>query len=169
MRLTHLYAEALFQSIEEEEKALAILSEGQELQKVLAAFPEFTEWLDLHPDAFPIIGEPLRTKFSDILLNFLEVLTQDGLLHDYESVIQAYQLILVEEDLLYDIKIESAKELSQELKERLTALIEKRWGDSYFLSYEVKPDLIHGLKMTVNNAIIDTSIQSRLDAIRKGV
>ena len=49
-----------------------------------------------------------------------------------KTITEDYRLILVEENLLYDVKIFSAVSLSSESKNQIEQLVEKRWGSKLY-------------------------------------
>ena len=86
-----------------------------------------------------------------------------------KTITEDYRLILVEENLLYDVKIFSAVSLSSESKNQIEQLVEKRWGSNYLLNYIVDKKILGGIRLEVNGAVIDTTFRSRIDQIIREV
>ena len=103
------------------------------------------------------------------MLNFLEVLAEDRLLSQLDTVIEDYRLVLVENNLLFEVKVYSSKPLSDHTQNQLVEMIESRWGKDYLIDYRVDPKTLGGLKLEVNGAVIDTTFRSRIDQIIREV
>lgn len=62
--------------------------------------------------------------------------------------------------------IETAQPLSPEQTSALTAALEKRFGKTIEATVTVNPALIGGARVTVGDAVIDGSVQAKLEAMR---
>lgn len=61
--------------------------------------------------------------------------------------------------------VQSAQELSSESKAGIEELIESRLGYKPTVKYELEPDLIAGIRIQINDQLIDASIKQRLEEV----
>jgi ATP synthase F1 delta subunit len=168
MRLTKQYAYALLASIPDE-NAVGFYHDLVRVANVFENIPEYIRLVDYKPEEFSLIRETLEEEYHSIIVNFLEVLAQDGMLSRLNTVIEDYRLALVEENLLFDVKVYSAKPLIPTAKEHIEKLVENRWGSTYLIEYRVDKKILGGIRLEVNGAIIDTTFRSRIDQIIREV
>lgn len=168
MRLTKQYAYALLTSIPDED-SVDLYYELTRVVNLFGNVPEYVHMVEFQPEEFAGIRDILSDEISPLLTNFLEVLAQDRVLGRLKTITEDYRLILVEENLLYDVKIFSAVSLSSESKNQIEQLVEKRWGSNYLLNYIVDKKILGGIRLEVNGAVIDTTFRSRIDQIIREV
>ncbi len=168
MRLTKQYAHAFFAAMQDA-RSVGFYHELIRVAKILNNLPDYVTLVDFKPEKFSLIREALEAEFDPLLVNFLEVLAQDGLLSRLNTIIEDYRLLLVEENLLYDVKVYSANPLKEESKRHIEKLVENRWGTDYLIDYRVDRKNIGGIRLEVNGAVIDTTFRSRIDQIIREV
>src|SRR5699024_7812527 len=104
-----------------------------------------------------------------MLINFLEVITEEGMLHRLATITDDYYLTLVEENILFDVQVYSAKPLGEQTKNQIEILVHQRWGEDSMIHYQIDKNLIGGIRLEVNGAVIDTTFRSRIDQIIREV
>lgn len=169
MDATQVYAMALYEAACNDQEALCLQDELSRLTQIFSAVDDYVQWTNLYSEQVDHLLTPLVGTFSEKLLKFLRILAEDGILQYYASIYAAYELVLMEHDLFYLIEIIVAEPLSQAVKHAIIQFIEQRWGKHYSLTFAVDASLIAGVRMTVNNMVIDNSILHRLEQIKKGV
>lgn len=168
MRLTKQYAEGLLQAAPLEEK-VSIYYELIQLCESLKRTNDYVTFLEFEPEEMAHFRELLIDEYHPLTINFLEVLAEDGMLHRLETILIDYQNGLIEENLLQEVKVYSAAPLSQNLKEKIEQMIQLNWGSDYLLDFYVNRDLIGGIRLEVNDAVIDTTFRSRINQILREV
>jgi len=168
MRLTKQYAYGLFSSISDE-NPVDFYHELNRLAQMMNTLPEYVHLVEFKPEEFSTIREILTDEIDPLLINFLEVLARDRMLSRLETITEDYRLALIEENLLYNVRVFSASQLSSESKNNIEQLVERRWGNDYLLSYEIDENILGGIRLEVNGAIIDTTFRSRIDQIIREV
>lgn len=168
MRLTKQYAHALFAAMQDA-RSVEFYHELIRVEKILKNLPEYVTAVDFQPEKFSLIRETLEEGFDPLLVNFLEVLAQDGMLSRLDTVIEDFRILLVEENLLHDVKVYSAVPLNETSKKHIERLVENRWGTDYLMEYKVNKQIIGGIRLEVNGAVIDTTFRSRIDQIIREV
>ena len=168
MRLTKQYANALLESISKE-KAISVYEELVQVIDIFEQFPEYIGLIEFQTEEFEVVRSIFAENVDNIVLNFLEVLAEDRLLSQLETVIEDYRLVLVENNLLFEVKVYSSTPLSEDNKAQLVQMIESQWGSDYLIDYRVDPKTLGGIKLVVNGAVIDTTFRSRIDQIIREV
>ena len=144
MRLTKQYAYALLKSTSKEE-SVTVYKELIKITDLFKQFPEYVGLIEFQTEEF------------------------NRLLSQLETVVEDYRLVLVENNLLFEVKVHSSKPLSDHTQNQLVEMIESRWGKDYLIDYRVDPKTLGGLKLEVNGAVIDTTFRSRIDQIIREV
>ena len=168
MRLTRQYAYGFLASVSDEDK-LSIYYELQKTTEILTDLENYVSILEFDPEEMEKFSELLGDEFRPLVINFLRVLAQDGLLNRLDTITEDYRFGLVEEDLLVEVSVSSASPLSEEFKNKIGQLVQENWTKSYMIDFTVNSDLIGGVRLEANNAVIDTTFQSRINQILREV
>jgi F-type H+-transporting ATPase subunit delta len=103
------------------------------------------------------------------LVNFLELLAEKHRMPVIFRIRRNFDKLLAEERKLLDVTVKSAVELDAGIVEQIGAEIQKQTGHEVELRSEVDEDILGGLVLEVGNMVLDASIRSRLDRLRKEV
>ena len=68
-----------------------------------------------------------------------------------------------------EVKVTTSVPLSDGLKTKLKAKLEKVWGKSVILTETVDPDIMGGIVVNYGNTMMDGSVKSKLEAIQKQI
>lgn len=112
-----------------------------------------------------IIEDSFGVEFS----NLIGIFVQDARLEEWDRFLTLYRDILVDQSLIYDVKVNSAKLLSLEEKTEVESKILDKYDSKCEFRYEVDESLIKGMKIIINHQTIDVSIRGVLDKIKKEV
>jgi F-type H+-transporting ATPase subunit delta len=162
------YAQAVYQAmLEQWQSALnqvqAVLSKDQALAATLAdGSKNFSERAKALEAALPK-GTPSEIK------NLLKVMLQDGNLDLLSDVGSSLGRIVSGQQAPVKAEITSAVELSDKEKEALRQSLAKQFGGDLAFSFYVDPALLGGLRVRVGDRLIDTSVASRLTALRESL
>ena len=168
MRLTRQYAYGFLASVADEEK-LPMYYELKKIDDLLVDLEEYVSIVEFIPEEMENFSEILADKFHPLAVNFIRVLVQDGLLSRLDTIIEDYRFGLVEAELLAEVNVSSAQPLSEAFKENIKQLIQENWTTDFMLNFTVDSDLIGGVRLEVNNAVIDTTFRSRINQILREV
>jgi F-type H+-transporting ATPase subunit delta len=80
-----------------------------------------------------------------------------------------FDKLFAEERKLLDVTVTSAVALDPQIAEQVGAEIEKQTGREVEIRSEVDEDILGGLVLQVGNMILDASVRSRLERLRKEV
>ena len=102
-------------------------------------------------------------------LNFLELLAERHRLPALMRIRRRFDALWAEERKLLPVSLTSAVELDDKLVKDVGKRIEEQTGRQVELSSKVDPDVLGGLVLQVGNMVLDASIRSRLERLRKQV
>ncbi len=162
--LAHPYAEALFAVAKAQNSIDNWLENLSELSQVASA-RDFMELID-NPKFSP--GDIISTlasfvsKPNKLLNNFLETLQENGRLIVIGDVFRLFEKMAEDEKNISRAVIQSAYPMSNSDKADLEQLLSKKYGRTILASVEVHPELIGGIKVLINDIVIDASVKSSL-------
>jgi F-type H+-transporting ATPase subunit delta len=165
------YAQALLDLANERGHAKPIQEELEGLAQVLKANPPFRLYL-----ADPAIGTMerrqtldriFRGRISNLVLNFLGVVNEHGRLKLLGRMIDAYEDLLQAQLGLVEVDVFAARKLASDelelIRKRVSAALKK---EAVVHPY-VDPSLIGGMILRVGDKLIDASVKSQLQAMKK--
>ena len=167
-----VYAEALFDVAKDKGKLDAVRGElgqfvdavdgSRELQ-VFFFSPYFSS-------AEKVAG--LKRAVSDAdaeLLNFLELLIEKQRMPEIFRIRRQLDELWKHENRRIDVTVTSAVTLEPAVVEKVGEEIERQTGQKVDLSSRVDAEILGGIVLQVGNKVLDASIRSRLEKLRKSV
>jgi F-type H+-transporting ATPase subunit delta len=167
-----VYAEALFDVAKDKGKLDAVRCElaqfvdavdgNRELQ-VFFFSPYFSS-------AEKVAG--LKRAVSDAdaeLLNFLELLIEKQRMPEIFRIRRQLDELWKQENKRIDVTVTSAVTLEPAVVEKVGEEIERQTGQKVDLSSRVDAEILGGIVLQVGNKVLDASIRSRLEKLRKSV
>ena len=170
--IAEVYARSLFE----------VATENDKLDLVRAQLGEFAEALSESHELQMFFFSPyfstdekldgLRRTVTDAdesFLNFLSLLLENHRMPVIFRVRREYDRLWREANHLLAVQITSAVELDPSVAERVGDEIGRQTGRTVELTSAVDPEILGGIVVRVGNSIIDASIRTRLDNLRKQV
>jgi F-type H+-transporting ATPase subunit delta len=109
------------------------------------------------------------TGADETLTNFLEVLVENHRMPVIFRVRRELDRLWQEANKLLPVQITSAVALDESVATRIGDEIGRQTGRRVQLTSTIDPDVIGGVVLRVGNSILDASIRTRLEALRKQV
>lgn len=109
------------------------------------------------------------TDADATVANFLKLLIENHRMPVLFRVRREYDRLWEEANKLLPVQITSAIELDPSIAERIGEEIGRQTGRTVELTSSVDPDVIGGIVLRVGNSILDASIRTRLENLRKQV
>ena len=103
------------------------------------------------------------------LINFLELLVDKQRMTEIFRIRRAFEELWKEENRRIDVTVTSAVELDPEVVSKIGQEVERQTGEEVDLSSSVDADILGGIVLQVGNMVLDASIRSRLEKLRKSV
>jgi F-type H+-transporting ATPase subunit delta len=170
--IAEVYARSLFEVAKEQDKLDVIheeldqfadaLSENRELQ-VFFFSPYFSS-----QEKKDGIGKIVENG-DDYFVRFLELLAERHRMPALMRIRRVFDRMWADENKLLSVTITSAVELDEDLQDDLRKKIEDETGRKVEFDAKVDPDVLGGLVLQVGNFVMDASVRSRLEKLRKQV
>jgi F-type H+-transporting ATPase subunit delta len=103
------------------------------------------------------------------LLNFLELLIEKGRMTEVFRIRRNLDELWKQENRRLDVTVTSAVELDSAVVEKVGEEIERQTGQKVELASRVDDEILGGIVLQVGNMVLDASIRSRLEKLRKSV
>jgi F-type H+-transporting ATPase subunit delta len=171
-QIARVYAEALFGVAKEKGKLDAIREQLGQFADALADNREMQLFFFSPYFSSAEKGDGLEKAISGAepeLVNFLELLIEKHRMPVIFRMRRQFDSLWAKENKRLGVTVTSAVELDPEVAERIGSEIEEQTGNEVELESRVDPDILGGLVVQVGNMVLDTSIRSRLDKLRKSV
>jgi F-type H+-transporting ATPase subunit delta len=170
--VARVYAEALFEAAKDKGKL-------DEVREQLGQFADaLSESRDLQMFFFsPYFSteekeDGLRTAVTgadETVINFLSLLLENHRMPVIFRVRREYDRLWEDANRLLPVQITSAVELDPSVAQRVGDEIGRQTGRTVELTSTVDPEVLGGIVVRVGNSIIDASIRTRLENLRKQV
>jgi len=170
-RLATIYAEALLDVADQRSQADEI---GEELEsvvrEVLAQSQEaeraFASPVVRRAAKEKLIDQAFGKKVSGLLFNFLHVLNSKDRMPLLRHVGAAYRDLLDQRHKRLRVRVRSAVPLDESHTETLKQEIAKATGLEPVIAARVDPELLGGMIVQIGDQVFDSSVRTRIDAIR---
>jgi F-type H+-transporting ATPase subunit delta len=170
--VARVYAEALFEAGKDKGKL-------DSLQSQLA---QFADAVDRNRDLQVFLFSPylssqekkngLERAISGAepeLTNFLELLVEKGRMPEVFRIRRELDELWKQENKRIDVTVTSAVELDEAVVRKIGTEVERQTGEQVELSSRVDDSILGGIVLQVGNMVLDASIRSRLEKLRKSV
>jgi F-type H+-transporting ATPase subunit delta len=167
-----VYAEALFDVAKEKGKLDAIRDELGQFVDVLDRDRDLQVFFFSPYFSSTEKSEGLKRAVSGAapeLLNFLELLIEKQRMPEVFRIRRAFDELWKRENKQIDVTVTSAVELDPAVVEKIGEEIERQTGQKVSPVTCVDGDIIGGIVLQVGNMVLDASIHSRLEKLRKSV
>jgi F-type H+-transporting ATPase subunit delta len=113
--------------------------------------------------------EQVVSDADERFVNFLKLLAERHRMPALPRIRRQFDSLWREENRVLPVAVTSAVELDEQLVKSIGKRIEDQTGRKVDLSSNVDPDILGGLVLRVGNMVMDASVRSRLEQIRKQV
>jgi len=168
----HVYAEALFEVGKEKGKLDAIGDELAQFADAVSGDRELQVFLfsPYFSSAEKIEGLHRAVTGADAeLMNFLELLVEKHRMPEVFRIRGRFDQLWKQENKRLDVTVTSAVELDPAVVEKVGAEVERQTGQKVELASRVDDQILGGIVLQVGNMVLDASIRSRLEKLRKSV
>ncbi len=103
------------------------------------------------------------------LINFLELLVDKQRMTEIFRIRREFEELWKRENRRIDVTVTSAVELDPGVVAKIGQEVERQTGEEVDLSSKVDGEILGGIVLQVGNMVLDASIRSRLEKLRKSV
>lgn len=167
-----VYAEALFDVARERGKLDAIRDELGQFVDALDRNRELQVFFFSPYFSSAEKEEGLKRAVSGAdseLVNFLELLIEKGRMTEVFRIRRQFEELWKHENRRLDVTVTSAVELDPAVVAKIGEEIERQTGQKVDLASGVDEEILGGIVLQVGNMVLDASIRSRLEKLRKSV
>lgn len=115
---------------------------------------------------YDVFAGAARTALDSRVSNLLRVIIENGRLPALPEVAAQYQALVNASAGSSDARVESAFPLDGAQLAEVSAVLEQRFGRKLNIHVDVRPELIGGIRVTVGDQVLDTSVQARLEQMK---
>ncbi|MEP7240628.1 MAG: F0F1 ATP synthase subunit delta [Devosia sp.] len=165
------YAAALFDLASSQGAVDAVESGLGDIQKLAAESDDFSRFL-----RSPVIGADAKSsalaailktaQLSPTVSNFLAVVARNGRLFALPAIIKAFQMLAAQSRGEVSADVTSAVALTEAQRKALAETLRQKIGKTVTLTEHVDASLIGGLVVKVGSQMIDSSLKTKLTAIK---
>lgn len=165
------YAEALFETAQKlniQEKVyetLCTLSEAINSNKDLFNFLDSP--IIKTEDKKDVINKLFENNEELIIKNFLYLLSDNSRIELFDEITEDYKNRLNESKEIVSVKAVTAVDMKDYLKEKLKNKLESQLQKKVIIDFETDSEIIGGLVLEVEGTTIDSSVQTKLNNIKK--
>ena len=103
------------------------------------------------------------------MTNFLELLIEKHRMPEIFRIRREFDELWKKENRRLDVTVVSAVDLEEAVVQKIGEEVERQTGEQVELSSRVDDDILGGIVLQVGNMVLDASIRSRLEKLRKTV
>ncbi len=165
------YATALFDLAKSEGSVDAVGAGLGDIQKLAGESEDFSRFL-----RSPVISADVKSGAVDAILakananptvaNFVKVVARNGRLFALPAIIKTFQALAAKERGEVSADVTSAAPLSSNQLKSLADTLKAKIGKTVTLTEHVDPSLIGGLVVKVGSQMIDSSLKTKLQAMK---
>lgn len=171
IRIAKRYADALVESAKDSNLLQKVFDDLKLVESTLTTSTELKEFLEKpvisHDDKKDVIAQVFKNSVSEATLNFLLLLVDNNRFNLFEATVVEYSDRLDEINNIVKVKVVSAVDLNEDMKNKLIQKLEQKVSKKVVADYVLKPEIIAGLVIEINDKTIDTSLKTKLNNMKK--
>ena len=165
------YAKAVFAVTDKSDQLSDTIQRLDILLKLYTSLPEFRLFLQSRrippAEKLKILQKVFMNILSDLELDLLHHLLEDGQIHLLKDVIKRFGSIAETAKTSLRVSISTAEQMNTEALSDVVKNIEQKLDKKVDVDTLVDPKIIGGVKFRIGNTIIDGSIVTRLQKLAR--
>ena len=167
------YAQAVFTVADKSGNLSETIQRLDILLTIYTSSPEFRLFLKsrrIYPaEKLKILKKVFMEILSDLELDLLYHLFEDGHIHRLEVVIERFSFIAETAKTSLKVSISTAEQMNPEELSNIVQSIEQKLGKQVDVDALVDPKILGGVKFRIGNTIVDGTIATRLQKLGKSL
>ncbi|MCR4924612.1 MAG: F0F1 ATP synthase subunit delta [Lachnospiraceae bacterium] len=166
------YADALFEVAVEKDSVDKLYEEVLELKKILEENTEYDRLMNhpkiLREDKEAVMESVFKGRLSDELVGLLNIVIENRRYEHIESILDHFIDSVKEYKKIGVAYVSTPSELSAAQKKAVEKkLLETTGYKSMEMNYQIDEALIGGMVIRIGDRVVDSSIASKLDSLKK--
>jgi len=167
------YSQAVFSIADKSGQLTETIQRLAILLNIYASSPEFRLFLQSRriapTDKLKILQKVFIDILSDLELDLIHHLLEDGHIHLLEAVIKRLSFIVESAKTNLKVRVSTAEQMNPEELSEVVRSIEQRLGRKVDVDALVDPEILGGVKFRIGNTIVDGSIATRLQKLENSL
>lgn len=169
--IAHPYAAALFELASEQGHVASVEADLTAISRLVAESPDFARFLRspviVSDDKASAMNAILaRANAGIVTANFVRVVARNGRLFALPTIIAAFRALAAQSRGEVSAEVTSATPLTAAQVDNLAETLKGKIGKTVTLEQHVDPSLIGGLVVKVGSQMIDSSLKTKLSAMK---
>lgn len=165
------YASALFDLAQSENQLASVETSLSDISRLIGESADFAGFLrspviTADNKAGALDAVLARANTNGLVSNFLRLVARNGRLFALDAIIVAFRELAAKARGEVTAEVTSAAPLTGEQAHNLAETLRQRVGKTVTLSQFVDPSLIGGLQVKVGSQMIDSSLKTKLTAMK---
>lgn len=169
--LAREYGEGLYTLAVEEHQEAQWLGELNTLCACFKGEPDFLRLLGNmalpKEERLAILDQTFRGRLHPYLLNFMKLLCERGILHDFSGCEQTYRQLYNDAHRVVEAVVTTGVALTQDQRDRMLTKLRAMTGQQVSLTEKVDPAVLGGVVLEMNGKRYDNSVAGRLESLRR--
>jgi len=161
------YADALFKS---SAGAHAATSQWLDSMAAVASDPDLSQFAanpkSTVAQVLALVEGVMQEPLTAVAQQFLRTVLENGRLAALPEMAAQFRAHMNAEGGASDATIYSAFPMADAVLADVTQSLEKRFGRKLFVSVQLQPELIGGIRVLVGDEVLDTSVKARLEQMK---
>ena len=170
MSVSGTYAEALFEAASEKGAVEAVRSELGGFRTAFLESEDLARTLanpEVESSRKRAVVAALAEGANPLVGNFLTLLVDRGRIAELPEIADAYDARVDESEGRLAVEALTAVPLTPELRQAIVDKVQSDTGRSVALQERVDPEVLGGLVLRVGGYVVDASVRSRIDSLRR--
>ena len=165
------YANALFQLAKEAKVLDSISNDLDKIMELLMSDKNFASFIE-NPSIKNINKLSLldmvadNSELSKLTTDFIGVVTKKGRVSNIKDVIKSYKDLVSDFNGIKNAYVSSSKALSENQIDSIKQKLREKFSSEFILHTDIDESLIAGLKIKIGSQMIDSTIKSKLNALK---
>lgn len=165
------YASALFDLAKSENQLAQVETGLSDISRLIGESEEFSRYLrspviNVEVKAQALDAILAKTSINGLVANFLRIVAQNGRLFALDQIIVVFRELAAADRGETTAEVTSAAPLSADQVKALAETLKAKLGKTVTLNQFVDPTLIGGLQVKVGSQLIDSSLKTKLAAMK---
>lgn len=168
-----VYSKALFEIASEDNLLDTIKNELNAVKNSFDECPDIYEVLSVqnisYEEKISVLRNIFEGRVSDIVLNFLCVLTESGRIKELPGIYDEFYSLWCDETGVMCVNVTSAVKLSEDQRNRLKKALSAKYKKTVELNEKVDPDIIGGVIVNFKDTCLDGSVRAKLNSLKSAM